>query len=122
MQIIPTNGDLEIEVNADTRSVDEITLDRQAIVRFPAFHERTTPEIFGRVIQISPSSVVEERTGAAFYRVRIQVPTSERAKLGNRRLIPGMPVEAVMATADRTVLNYLLKPLADQIEHAMREQ
>ncbi|MCY1559345.1 Type I secretion system membrane fusion protein PrsE [compost metagenome] len=91
-------------------------------MRFPAFHERTTPEIFGRVIQISPSSVVEERTGAAFYRVRIQVPTSERAKLGNRRLIPGMPVEAVMATADRTVLNYLLKPLADQIEHAMREQ
>lgn len=122
MQIIPTDGDLEIEVNADTRSVDEITLDRRAVVRFPAFHERTTPEIFGRVIQVSPSSVVEERTGAAFYRVRIQVPASEKAKLGRRRLIPGMPIEAVMPTADRTVLSYLLKPLADQIEHAMREQ
>ncbi|XEN33392.1 HlyD family secretion protein (plasmid) [Ensifer sp. WSM1721] len=122
MQIIPTDGDLEIEVNADTRSVDEITLDRRAIVRFPAFHERTTPEIFGRVVQVSPSSVVEERTGAAFYRVRISVPAAEKAKLGKRRLIPGMPVEAVMPTADRTVLSYLLKPLADQIAHAMREQ
>lgn len=77
MQIIPVDGDIEIEVNADTRSVDEITIDRRAIVRFPAFHDRTTPEIFGHVMQVSPSSVVEERTGAAFYRVRIAVPSSE---------------------------------------------
>lgn len=122
MQIIPVDGDLEIEVNADTRSVDEIRLDRQAIVRFPAFHQRTTPEIFGRVTQISPSSVVDEKTGAAFYRVRIAISAAEKAKLGNQELIPGMPVEAVMPTADRTVLSYLMKPLADQMEHAMREE
>jgi HlyD family secretion protein len=122
MQIIPIGGGLEIEVNADTRSVDEISLDRNAIIRFPAFHQRTTPEIFGTVTQISPSSVVDERTGAAFYRVRVSIPASEKLKLGNQELIPGMPVEAVMPTAKRTVLSYLLKPLADQMEHAMREQ
>lgn len=122
MQIIPTSGDLEIEVSADTRSVDEITLDRQAIVRFPAFHQRTTPEIFGKVTQISPSSIVDERTGAAFYRVRITVPNSEKAKLGDQEMIPGMPVEAVMPTGKRSVLSYLLKPLTDQMEHAFRER
>lgn len=122
MQIIPVDGDLEIEVNADTRSVDEIRLDRRAIVRFPAFHQRTTPEIFGRVTQISPSSVVDEKTGAAFYRVRIAISATEKAKLGDQELIPGMPVEAVMPTEDRTVLSYLMKPLADQMEHAMREE
>lgn len=122
MQIVPSDGDLEVEVNADTRTVDEIAPDRVAIVRFPAFHERTTPEIFGRVVQVSPSSVIDERSGAAFYRVRIEVPAEERRKLGKRSLIPGMPVEAVMPTAERSVLSYLMKPLVDQIEHALREQ
>ena len=122
MQIIPVGGDLEIEVNADTHSVDEISLDRKAIVRFPAFHQRTTPEIFGKVTQISPSSVVDERTGASFYRVRVSIPASEKVKLGDQELIPGMPVEAVMPTQNRTVLSYLLKPLVDQMEHSMREE
>jgi HlyD family secretion protein len=122
MQIIPASSDLVIEVNADTRSIDEIKLDREAIVRFPAFHQRTTPEIFGKVTQISPSSVVDEKTGAAFYRVKITVPVSEKLKLGDSELVPGMPVEAVMPTGSRTVLSYLLKPLTDQMEHALREQ
>jgi HlyD family secretion protein len=122
MQIIPASSDLVIEVNADTRSIDEIKLDRQAVVRFPAFHQRTTPEIFGKVTQISPSSVVDEKTGAAFYRVKITVPVSEKLKLGGNELVPGMPVEAVMPTGSRTVLSYLLKPLTDQMEHALREQ
>jgi HlyD family secretion protein len=122
MQIIPASSDLVIEVNADTRSIDEIRLDREAIVRFPAFHQRTTPEIFGKVTQVSPSSVVDEKTGAAFYRVEITVPVSEKEKLGTNQLVPGMPVEAVMPTGSRTVLSYLLKPLTDQMEHALREE
>ncbi len=122
MQIVPADDNLEIEVNADTRSVDAIMPSQHAIVRFPAFHSRTTPEIFGEVTQISPSSVVDERTGAAFYRVRISVTAEEKAKLGNNELIPGMPVEAVIPTGDRTVLSYLVKPLTDQLNHALREE
>lgn len=122
MEIVPTDENLEIEVNADTRSVDEIVPGRLAVVRFPAFHRRTTPEIFGRVMQVSPSSIVDKRTGAAFYRVAIAVSKSEIAKLGGRALIPGMPVEAVMPTEKRTVLSYLVKPLADQFTRALREQ
>lgn len=122
MQIVPDDDNLEIEVNADTRSVDVIAPKQQAVLRFPAFHSRTTPEIFGEVIKISPSSVVDERTGAAFYRVLISVTPEEKAKLGNDQLIPGMPVEAVIPTDDRTVLSYLIKPLADQLSHALREE
>jgi HlyD family secretion protein len=122
MQIIPVGDDLEIEVHADPRFVDEITTNRQAMVKFPSFHQRNMPEIFGSVIQISPSSIVDERTGASFYRVKISIPKSEKLKLGKHELIPGMPVEAVMPTVDRTVLSYLVKPLMDQMQHAMREE
>ncbi len=122
MQIIPTEEDFQIEVNSDIYSVDEIRVGREAVVRFPSFHQRTTPEIFGRVKQVSPSSVIDPKTGAAFYRVRITISQSELVKLGDNVLIPGMPVEAVMPTASRTVLSYLLKPLGDQLARALREQ
>ena len=121
MQIVPVGSALEIDVNADTRSIDEVTAEARTIVRFPAFHERTTPEIFGTVKRISPSSIVDEKTGAAFYRIAIEVPASEVSKLGDKKLIPGMPVEAVIPTENRTVLSYLLKPLSDQFKHALRE-
>ena len=53
MQIIPENDNLEIEVNLDTRSVDVIQPRQRAVVRFPAFHNRTTPEIYGEVRNIT---------------------------------------------------------------------
>jgi HlyD family secretion protein len=46
----------------------------------------------------------------------------EVAKLGDVRLVPGMPVDAFVQTGDRTVVAYLLKPLSDQIARAFREK
>ena len=43
------------------------------------------------------------------------------ARLGNVKLVPGMPVEAFVKTGDRTVISYLMKPLSDQINRAFRE-
>jgi HlyD family secretion protein len=45
----------------------------------------------------------------------------EIARLGDVRLVPGMPVEAFVKTGDRTVMSYLMKPLSDQINRAFRE-
>ena len=50
------------------------------------------------------------------------VPTPEVARLGDVRLIPGMPVEAFVQTGDRTMLSYLIKPLNDQLMRAFREK
>ena len=49
------------------------------------------------------------------------MPPDEVARLGNVRLVPGMPVEAFVKTGDRTVMSYLMKPLSDQINRAFRE-
>jgi len=49
------------------------------------------------------------------------MPPEEVARLGNVRLVPGMPVEAFVKTGDRTVMSYLMKPLSDQINRAFRE-
>jgi HlyD family secretion protein len=46
----------------------------------------------------------------------------EIAKLGEVRLMPGMPVEAFVQTGDRTMLSYLMKPLTDNAARAFRER
>ena len=95
---------------------------RKAVVRFPAFSQRTTPELFGEVSRVSPISVVDEKTGFSFYRVVIGLTKEELGKLGEKVLVPGMPVEAVIPTSERTVLEYLIKPLADNLTRVFREE
>ena len=62
------------------------------------------------------------KTGLSYYTARIRVPEDQRDRLGKVRLVPGMPVEAYIQTGERSVLSYLLKPLADQIAKAWRER
>jgi HlyD family secretion protein len=50
------------------------------------------------------------------------MPLQEIARLGDVKLIPGMPVEAFVQTGDRTVMSYLMKPLRDQLMRAFREK
>jgi HlyD family secretion protein len=122
MQIVPQSEKLEIEVNVETQYVDQLAIGQLAIVRFPAFHSRTTPEVNGSVLRVSPTSVVDEKNGFSFYRVGIAVSEQEIGKLGDRALVPGMPVEAIMPTGERTVLEFLTKPLTDNLTHVFREE
>ncbi|MEQ1711286.1 MAG: HlyD family type I secretion periplasmic adaptor subunit [Hyphomicrobium sp.] len=122
MQVIPQHGKHEIELSIETTAIDQIEVGQRVIVRLPAFHQRTTPELDGHVLAVSPSSVVDEKTGAAFYRVAIDIPEGELARLDGKKLVPGMPVEANIPIADRTVMSYLVKPLFDNLSRALREE
>lgn len=122
MQIIEQKELFEIELNIETVSIDQVFPGQEAVIRFPAFHQRTTSELTGTIKSISPSSVVDEKTGVAFYRVAVDIPAAELSKLGTKKLIPGMPLEGFIATKQRTVFTYLTKPLADNLAHAFREE
>jgi HlyD family secretion protein len=50
------------------------------------------------------------------------MPPEEIARLGEVKMIPGMPVEAFVQTGDRTVISYFMKPLHDQLMRAFRER
>lgn len=122
MQIVPAGDQFEIEANVEPQFVDELYPGQPASLRFSAFNQRTTPELEGSVKSISANTVIDEQTGLAHYRILLAVSDEELARLGNQPLVPGMPVEAFIKTRDRTPLNYLLKPLTDQIARAFREE
>ncbi|MGB0508066.1 MAG: HlyD family type I secretion periplasmic adaptor subunit [Pikeienuella sp.] len=122
VQIIPLDRGYEIEARVDPVAIDQLFIGQQANLRFVALNQRTTPELLGQITAVSPDIVYEEATGLSYYRARIEIDKAERSRLGDIDLIPGMPVEAFVQTDDRTVMSYLLRPLADQLGRAFREE
>ena len=120
MLVVPAGDDLSVEAHVAPQEIDRVRLGQKALLRFSAFNQRTTPEIVGHISRISADISKDRNTGTSYYTVRIAV--SESAKLGDVRLIPGMPVETFIETAERTVLSYLVKPLTDHFRRAFREE
>jgi hypothetical protein len=58
----------------------------------------------------------------ACYVVGIKVNPGELAKLKALKLVPGMPAKVYIKTAERTLASYLLKPILDQMQKALREE
>ena len=66
--------------------------------------------------------MTEQRTGASYYTIRITLGPEEISRLGEVKLVPGMPVEGFIQTGERKVITYLMKPLTDQFARAFRER
>lgn len=122
LYIVPNDTGLLVDAQIDPIHVDEITPGQAATLRFSAFNARVTPEIDGIVGKISADAFTEEQTGRTFYRAEVLLAEGEIAKLEGQRLIAGMPVEVYIQTGERTPFNYLMKPLADYFNRALREQ
>ena len=122
MLIVPEADNLSVEVKVNPQDIDQLQLNQKAILRFSAFNARATPEIEGVVTRISADTSTDQRTGQSYYTVRISMPPEQIQRLGEVKLLPGMPVEAFVQTGDRTMLSYLIKPLHDQFVRAFREK
>lgn len=122
MFLIPEDRPIVITAEIPARDIDQVFIDQNATLRFSAFDQRTTPELFGRVLNVSADTFIDQISGAPYYRVELRLETDELGKLNaEQRLIPGMPVEVFLATQPRRPLDYLIKPLADYFNRAFRE-
>jgi HlyD family secretion protein len=122
MLIVPEADNLSVEVRVNPQDIDRLQLNQKAILRFTAFNVRTTPEIEGTVTRISADTSTDQRTGQSYYTVRIAMAADQIERLGDVKLLPGMPVEAFVQTGERTMFSYLMKPLHDQFVRAFREK
>ncbi len=122
MLVVPSGDSLEVEVRIPSSDIDQLEIGRQGVLRFTAFNQRTTPEVKGTVTSISPDASRDSESGQFYYTARIAPDDSDVKRIRDRKLIPGMPVEAFIETLPRTALSYLTKPLADQFGRAFRER
>lgn len=120
MYVIPQDQPLVVSARLETINVDQVHVGQEAALRFVAFEQRTTPELFGQVSRISADVFTDEVTGQSYYRAELLPNDNELEKLGDQKLLPGMPVEAFIRTAERSPLSYLAQPLTDYFYKAFR--
>lgn len=121
MYIIPQDQALIVSAKIAAKDIDQVSAGQTAALRFSALDQKFTPEITGTVITVSADAVLDEKTGISYYEAEVAPIKEELAKLGDQALIPGMPVETYIRTAERSPLNYLTKPFTDYFYRAFRE-
>ncbi|SHE32888.1 HlyD family secretion protein [Loktanella atrilutea] len=122
MYLVPQDRPLVIATQVQVTDIDQIHTGQDVILRLSAFDQRRTPELSGHVTQVSADAFRNEQNGLSFYRAEVRMDEGEIDKLPDgMTLIPGMPVEAYVRTADRTPMDYFLKPVADYFAKAFRE-
>ncbi|NVD40699.1 HlyD family type I secretion periplasmic adaptor subunit [Ensifer sp. HO-A22] len=121
MSIVPEGEDLTVEIRIPPVDIDRIAPGQKSRMRFTVFNQRTTPELDGRIDVIAAATTLDRNTGQPFYLATVEI-TEPLAKLGGRKLMPGMPVEVFVQTDERTAISYLTKPFTDQMLRAFREE
>ncbi|MBC6718648.1 HlyD family type I secretion periplasmic adaptor subunit [Aurantimonas sp. DM33-3] len=121
MEIAPKDGNFLVEAQVSPLDIDNVSVGQEAEVRFSALDLRTTPVVMGKVISRSGDRI-EAPNRSPFFRVQVETPPSEMKKLDSRKLQAGMPAEVLIQTGERTLINYLVKPLTDQLSRGMNEQ
>lgn len=122
MLIVPTKEALQVEARVNPPDIDQIAIGQRAEVRIHAFNQRATPQLAGTVARVSPDTSRDPQTGAVFYTIRVAVPAAELARIAPQAVSAGMQADVFVRTQDRTPLQYIAKPLQDQIARAFRER
>jgi HlyD family secretion protein len=121
MYVVPKDAALIVKVRVETIHIDQVHPGQEAMLRFSAFDQRTTPEVKGHVVSVSADAYLDEKLGAHYYEAEVALDEGQQERLAHVTLMPGMPVEAFIRTTDRSALSFFVKPMSDYFSRAFRE-
>lgn len=126
MQIVPLDDKLIIEAKVRPADIAQVRPGLPAAIRFDAFDYTIYGAVDGTVTYVSADTLKEEtRTGEqTYYRVHVETAGNPvMTRIGHELdILPGMTAQVDIRTGDRTVLEYLLKPLRKTISESMGER
>ncbi len=124
MDLVPSGDGIVVEGQLPVNLIDKVHTGLPVELIFSAFNTNTTPHIPGVISQVSADRAIEERTGVPYYKVRAKVTPAGLKLMHEHKLAiqSGMPVEMFVVTGERTMMNYLLKPVFDRAKSALSEE
>lgn len=124
MDIVPEDEPLLLEAKIEPHLIDKVRTGLKTDVRFNAFSHSPQLVIEGEIMSVSSDLLTEQVGGGqiSYYLARVKVTPEGMKVLGNRRLQPGMPVEVIVKTGERSMLTYLLNPLTKRLAASMKEE
>ncbi|MGP0124839.1 HlyD family type I secretion periplasmic adaptor subunit [Pseudomonas bubulae] len=122
LEIVPQGTHLEVEGRLPVNLVDRVGSQLPVDILFTAFNQSSTPRVSGQVNLVSADQLLDEKTGMPYYVLRSSVSDQALEKLNGLVIKPGMPAEMFVRTGERSLLNYLFKPLLDRAGSALSER
>lgn len=122
MDVVPTNEPLIIEAQIDPSMSAKVHPGMPVDINFVALNQNKTPVIDGQVETFSADRIVDQKTGMSYFLARVKVSDAGMKKIGQQKILPGMPVSVVIKSGERTMLQYLVKPLTDRLHFAFTEE
>jgi protease secretion system membrane fusion protein len=122
MDIVPEGQALLVEARVAPHMIDRVHAKLPVDVRFSSFAHTPQLVVQGQVVTVSKDLLTDPQTGAGYYLARVGVTPEGFKALGKRQLQPGMPVEIVFITGERSMLTYLLSPLTKRLAASMKEE
>lgn len=121
MSVVPRGDDMKVEIRIPPADIDRVVAGQAARMRLTAFNSATTPEVPGTVEFVAGATVIDKTTGQPYYLATISMELVNTG-LTDKKLMPGMPIEVFVHTAERSAWSYLTKPFTDQVMKAFREE
>ena len=122
MKIAPSEDEYIIAARVSPNDIDGIMPGSEALITFPAFQALDLSPAEGELLTLSRDRIVDPYTRVDYYEARIRLDETTLPKAQVERLVAGMSASAVLPTGKRTALNYLLGPLMQRLQSAMREE
>ncbi len=122
MQIIPTGDALVLDARVTQSDIDQVRPGALVRIQIQAGNQRSVPELDGIITRVSADLTRDPQTGLGYYEVRASLPDDVEEQLGDLKLLPGMAATAFIQTESRTALDYLMKPLYEQVTRTFRER
>jgi len=121
MDVVPEGDALLIETQIPPHLIKHVHPGLPVQLRFSVLDQRHTPVVEGKLATVS-ADLLYTRENIPYYLARIEVPVTALAELGYRNVQPGMPVDVITITGERTMMNYVFKPLIDRFSRGLKEE
>jgi HlyD family secretion protein len=122
LELIPDGDELIVNAMIGPSDIDVVAPGSEAEVRFAAFHGKVLPIFTGKIISLSRDRLTDETTRQPYFLARVAVDPHQLPPEVRDKIVAGMPAEVIIPTGERTMADYLVRPLRNKLRKAMREQ
>ena len=123
LQVVPADGKLQVEARLRPEDIAFIRPGLPASVKLTSFDFTIYGDLEGEVTHTGADAKTDEATGVTYFPILVETDQRDLSHKGETYQVkPGMVASVDILTGERTVLDYLLKPLRKARAEAMRER
>ncbi len=119
MELVPDASGRFVEARISPMDIDRVQVGQPAEVRFSVFKDAYL--VSGTLTKLSADRIIDQSSDVAYYKAEIELLEDDFKLLERKELVPGMPAEVVIKTGQRTMLGYIVSPLARMFSRSLTE-